>query len=127
MALQRMPLKINRVDFSALTERLGYIIVYEERSGSNTMIMQNGDEYLDIIVKKPSLTWRLDSLTNYDLARLHAAINAATYVEVEYFDTATNTVMTGYFHGTISEQEVGVIRAGGYYRFRAPVLTMRAR
>ena len=127
MALQRMPLKINRVDFSALTERLGYIIVYEERSGSNTMIMQNGDEYLDIIVKKPSLTWRLDSLTNYDLARLHAAINAATYVEVEYFDTATNTVMTGYFHGTISEQEDGVIRAGGYYRFRAPVLTMRAR
>lgn len=127
MALQRMPLKINRVDFSALTERLGYIIVYEERQGSNTMTMQNGDEYLDIIVKKPALTWRLDSLTNSDLARLHAAINAATYVEVEYFDTATNTIKTAYFHGTISEQEVGVIRAGGYYRFRAPVLTMRAR
>lgn len=125
--MEKMPLKINGVDFSRLTERLGYTIVYEDREGGNSTMMQNGDEYLDVIVRKPSLVWRLDSLTMTDLAALHAAINAATYVPASYFDTATNSVKTAMFHGTISEQEVGAIRAGGYYRFRAPVLTMRAR
>lgn len=122
-----MPLKINGVDFSRLTERLGYSIVYEDRKGGNTMTLQNGDEYQDIIVRKPSLVWRLDSLTMTDLAALHAAINAAIYVSVQYYDTASAATKTGYFHGTISKQEVGVIRNGGYYRFQAPVLTMRAR
>lgn len=125
--MTKMPLKINGVDFSADTERLGYSIVYEDRKGGNTMTMQNGDEYQDIIVRKPVLTWRLDSLTMTRLAALHAAINAAVYVSVTYYDTATASQKTAYFHGVISSQEVGVIRNGGYYRFKAPVLTMRAR
>ena len=127
MALRRMPLTIGGVDFSALTERLGYSISYEERRGGNTTSMQNGDEYIDLIVRKPVLTWRLDSLTNADLARLHAAINADTYVDVTYFDTARNRNVTAAFHGSISEQEVGVIRGNRAYRFKAPTLTMRAR
>ena len=109
MPLQKMPLKIEGVDFSDLTERCGYSIVYEDRKGANSMTMQNGDEYQDIIVRKPILTWRLDSLTNADLSSL------------------INAIKTAYFHGTISAQEVGVIRNGGYYRFKAPTLTMRAR
>ena len=125
--MQKMPLTINSVDFSALTERLGYSISYEDRAGGNSMTMQNGDQYIDVIVRKPVLSWRLDSLTGAQLASLHAAINADIYVPVTYFDTATNTNVTAYFHGTISEQEVGVIRAGGRYRFKAPTLTMRAR
>lgn len=127
MSLQKMPLTINGVDFSALTERLGYSITYEDRKGGNSMTMQNGDEYQDIIARKPLLSWRLDSLTGTQLASLHAAINADIYVPVTYFDTAANANVTAYFHGAISEQEVGVIRAGGYYRFKAPTLTMRAR
>lgn len=124
--MQKMPLKINGVDFSPLTERLGYSITYQERTGGNTMIMQNGDEYYDIIARKPVLTWRLDSLTQSQLARLHAAINAAPYVRVEYFDTATGTQQAAYFRGTISTQEIGAIR-GTHHRFRAPTLTMTAR
>lgn len=127
MPLQKMPLTIGGVDFSALTERCGYSIVYEDRKGGNSMTMQNGDEYQDILVRKPNLRWRLDSLTMTELQSLHAAINTNTYVPVQYYDTATKSVKTAYFHGNISEQEVGVIRAGGYYRFKAPVLTMRAR
>lgn len=122
-----MPLTINGVDFSRMTERLGYSISYEDRSGGNTMLMQNGDQYLDIIVRKPVLKWRLDSLTDADLAQLHAAINAAVYVQVGYFDAASGATATGWFHGIISEQTVGVIRGSEHYRFRAPVLTMRAR
>ena len=126
--MTKMPLKINGTDFTALTERLGYSIVYEDRKGGNGMIMQNGDEYQDIIVRKPVLTWRLDSLTDTELAALHAAINAAIYVSVLYFDSATKSILTSYFHGTISSQEVGKIGPGGaYYRFKAPTLTMRAR
>lgn len=124
--MQKMPLKINGVDFSPLTERLGYSVTYEERTGGNTMTMQNGDEYIDLIVRKPVLTWPLNSLTDAQLARLHAAINAAIYVEVTYFDTATAATKTALFHGAISVQEVGVIRASGY-RFKGPTLTMTAR
>lgn len=126
--MQKMPLIIEGVDFSELTERLGYSVNYEDRQGNNTMLMQNGDQYLDVITRKPVLTWRLDSLTGTQLARLHAAINSAVYVSTTYYDTATNTVLTAYFHGNISAQEVGAIGPGGkYYRFRAPTLTMRAR
>lgn len=122
-----MPLVINGVDFSELTERLGYSVVYEDVTGGNSMTMMNGDRYQDGIVRKPVLTWRLDSLTMTELARLHAAINAAWYVSVTYYDTATASTQSAQFHGTISAQEVGAIRSGGYYRFKAPVLTMTAR
>lgn len=125
--MQKMPLTINGVDFSALTERLGYTISYVDVTGGNGMVMQNGDTYLDVITRKPRLSWRLDSLTMNDLARLHAAVNAAVYVSVEYYDTASKSVKSALFHGTISEQTVGAIRSGGYYRFKAPVLTMVAR
>ena len=125
--MEKMPLEINGVDFSGDTERLGYSIVYEDRTGGQTMTMQNGDRWEDVIVRKPRLVWRLDSLTMTRLAALHEAINAAVYVRVKFYDTATATLKTAWFHGTISAQEVGVIRAGGYYRFRAPVLTMTAR
>lgn len=125
--MTKMPLVINGVDFSADTERLGYSIVYEDRTGGNTMTMQNGDQIQDVIARKPVLSWRLDSLTMTRLAALHAAINAAVYVPVTYYDTATASIKTAYFHGTISTQEIGVIRDGGYYRFRAPVLSMKAR
>lgn len=124
--MQKMPLKINGVDFSALTARLGYSVVYEDRTAGK-MTMQNGDEYIDLIARKPVLKWPLNSLTDAELASLHAAINAATYVEVTYFDTAAGAVKTAYFHATISDQEVGAIRGGEHYRFRAPTLTMRAR
>ena len=125
--MQKMPLKINGVDFSADTERLGYTISYEDRTGGNGMTMQNGDQYMDVITQKPVLSWRLDSLPMTRLAALHAAINAAVYVEVTYYDTATASEKTAFFHGSITAQEVGVIGAGGYYRFRAPTLNMKAR
>ena len=123
----KMPLTINGVDFSAMTERLGYTISYEDRTGGNGMTMQNGDQYIDVVVRKPVLKWQLDSLTMTQLASLHAAINAAVYVEVTYYDTAMASTQTAYFHGTITEQTVGVIRSGGYYRFKAPMLQMKAR
>lgn len=124
---QKMPLTINGVDFSQLTERCGYSIVYESRQGGNSMTMQNGDQYVDIITRRPVLTWRLDSLTNTQLAQLLAAVHAAPYVSVAYFDTESNSVKTSMMTGSVSSQEVGVLRAGGYYRFRAPTLTMRSR
>ena len=127
MAVPKMTLKINGVDFSPLTERLGYSIVYEDRLGGNTTVMMNGDEYQDVIVRKPVLTWRLDSLTKADLRRLHLAINAAVYVQVSYYDAVGSATKTAYFHGTISTQEIGLMGPGGHLRFRAPILTMRAR
>lgn len=125
--MTKMPLKINGVDFSAMTERCGYSISYEDRAGANSMTMQNGDQILDVIAQKPVLSWRLDSLTNSQLSQLISAISAAVYVSIFYFDTKDNTTKTALFHCTISEQEVGVIGASGYYRFKAPTLTCKAR
>lgn len=123
--MTKMPLSINGVDFSYLTERLGYSIVYEDVKGGNGMTMMNADEYPDVIARRPIPTWRLDSLTMTELAALHAACDAAVQVAVTYYDTRTASVKSGYAHCTISSQEVGVIRDGNYYRFRAPVLSMR--
>lgn len=123
--MQKMPLTINGVDFSALTERLGYSVVYEDVKGGNSMTMMNNDEYPDITGRRAIPTWRLDSLTMTELATLHAACDAAVQVAVTYYDTRSASVKSGYAHCTISTQEVGVIRAGNYYRFRAPVLSMR--
>lgn len=122
----KMPLVINGTDFSELTERLGYTVTYEDRTAGK-MTMLNGDEYIDLIARKPILTWALDSLNTSDLAALHEAINAAAYVSVTYYDTATDSVQTALFHGTISAQSVGVIRSSGSYRWRGSTLTMRAR
>ena len=125
--MTKMPLTINGVDFSGLTDRLGYSIVYEDVKGGNGMTMANGDEHPDGIGRRPIPTWRLDSLTMTELSALHAACNAAWVVAVTYYDTTTNSVKSGFAHCTISSQEVGVIRDGGYYRFRAPTLSMRLR
>lgn len=124
--MQKMPLTINGVDFSPMTQRLGYTIVYEDRMGENGMTMLNGDEYLDVLDRKPVLTWPLNSLTDTELHQLLTAIHAAVYVPVTYYDTEAKAVLAAYFHGTVSVQEVGVIRASGY-RFRGMTLTMRAR
>ena len=122
----KMPLIINGTDFSALTERLGYSVAYEDRTAGK-MTMLNGDEYIDLIARKPILTWSLDSLNTSDLASLMEAINEAAYVSVTYFDPAAGDLTTAYFHGTISTQSVGVIRGAGSYRWKSSVLTMRAR
>lgn len=124
--MQKMPLKISSVDFSPMTARLGYTVTYEERMGGNSMTMLNGDVYQDLIDRRPVLTWPLNSLTGAELAQLHAAINVAPYVEIEYLDTKTNSIKTWWFLCSISAQEVGVIRSGGY-RWRAPKLTARPR
>lgn len=124
--MQKMPLKISGVDFSPMTARLGYTVTYEERMGGNSMAMLNGDVYQDLIDRRPVLTWPLNSLTGAELAQLHEAINVAPYVEIEYLDTETNSVKTWWFLCSISAQEVGVIRPGGY-RWRAPKLTARPR
>lgn len=125
--MTKMPLSINGVDFSYLTERLGYSIVYEDVKGGNGMTMANGDEFQDILGRRAIPTWRLDSLTMTELAEMHTACNAAAYVAVTYYDTVSHTVKSGFAHCTISAQEVGVIRDGGYYRFKAPTLSMRLR
>lgn len=125
--MQKMPLIINGVNFSAMTARLGYTIRYEDRMGGNSMTMANGDYYPDVLTRRPVLVWPLNALTGAELAQLHAAINAAVQVPVTYQDTETNATKTAYFHGTIGDQEVGVIRNGGYYRYRGTTLTMKAR
>lgn len=122
----RLPLTIGGEDFSEAASRREYTVYYEERTGRNAAMMLNGDEYLDIIDRRPVITWPLNALWADELAKLQAAIDAADYVEVSYFDTRTGQAGTGYFHGTISEQKVGLISPRGIM-FHGPTLTLRSK
>lgn len=111
MALYRLPFEINDVDFTAAASRTEYHIYYEERQGENEVMMLNGDTYPDIIDRRPVIVWPLNALWADELAALYAAIGTDQFVKVKYFATATNTVATGYFQASISEQIVGKITA----------------
>ena len=127
MAIARLPLVINGVDFSQAVKRLQYTITYEDRTGENATSLKNGDEYIDLIAKRPMITWPLCMLWDDEMAALDAAIDAATYVPVYYFDRKQRRAMIRYFHGLIGETRVGLIRSDEYAYADGPILTLRSR
>lgn len=127
MALARLPLVINGIDFSRQVERLGYQVVYEERTGENSMLALSGDEYLDVLTSRPIITWPLNLLWADEMAALRGAIKSAIYVPVYYFDPDEGTGVIGYFHGTIGTARVGLIRSGMVAWQNGAVLTLRSR
>ena len=127
MALTRLPLVINGTDFSRQAQRLQYSVVYEDRTGENVTLMLNGDEYLDILTKRPVITWALNMLWSDELAALHAAIDAAIYVPVYYFDTVQGAAKIGYFHGTIGQTRAALLRSDATAFADGAVLTLRSR
>lgn len=127
MALIRLPLVINSSDFSLAVQRLGYQVTYEDRQGENATFLLSGDEYLDVLTSRPVITWPLNMLWADELAALKAAIRAAIYVPVYYFDTDDGAGKIGYFHGTIGTESVGLIDSRGYAFRDGAVLTLRSR
>lgn len=127
MALTRLPLIINGTDFSRQVERLGYQVTYEDRQGENATFLLSGDEYLDVLTSRPIITWPLNMLWADELAALKAAIRAAIYVPVYYFDTDDGAGKIGYFHGTIGTESIGLIDGRGYAFRDGAVLTLRSR
>ena len=103
MALTRLPLIINGTDFSRQVERLGYQVVYEDRTGENTTLALSGDEYLDVLTSRPIITWPLNMLWSDEMAALRSAIKSAIYVPVYYFDPEQGAGVISYFHGTIGQ------------------------
>ena len=127
MALIRLPLVINGVDFSLAVQRLGYQVTYEDRQGENATFLLSGDEYLDVLTSRPVITWPLNMLWADELAALKAAIRSSIYVPVYYFDTDQGEGVIGYFHGTIGTESVGLIDSRGYAFRDGAVLTLRSR
>ena len=126
MARPRLPLVINGIDFSEAANRTGYSIYYEERTGQNTFLALSGDEDLDVLAKKPVITWPLNALWSDELAQLENAIDSSTYVPVSYFDTKSNMEQTAYFHGTIDRMPAQLVSERGTM-FYGMTLTLRAR
>lgn len=126
MAIQRLPLTINGVDFTAAASRTEYSIYFEERTGENEVMMLNGDIYPDVIDKRPVIVWPLNSMWSDELATLFTAIGDAQYVTVSYFNTRTNSTGTGVFMASISEQSVPVVNDRGKL-VTGMVLTLRSR
>lgn len=127
MALTRLPLVINGVDFSQQAQRLGYSVDYEERIGENSTSLLNGDAYLDVLAKRPVISWPLNMLWADELAALHAAIDAAIYVPVYYFDTVQGAAKIGYFHGIIGQTRAALLRPDGTAFADGAILTLRSR
>lgn len=126
MAQRRLPLTINGIDFSQAVNRTGYSVYYEERTGRNAFLSLAGTEDLDILAKKPVITWSLNALWSDELSQLQNAIDASDYVPVSYFDTKSNTEQTAYFHGTISQQPAQLVAERGIM-FYGATLTLKAR
>lgn len=127
MALQRLPLVIAGTDFTAAVQRLAYSVEYEERTGDNSTLLKSGDKYLDILAKRPIVTWPLNMLWADEMAALEAAIDTATYVPVYYFDRKLGAAKIGQFHGLIGSATVGLIRQRAYAYRDGAVLTLRSR
>ena len=127
MALTRLPLVINGTDFSRQVQRLQYAVTYEDRMGENTTNLLNGDEYLDVLTKRPVIVWPLNMLWADELAALHAAIDAAIYVPVYYFDTVQGKAKIGYFHGSIGQTRAALVRDDATAFADGAVLTLRSR
>ena len=127
MAMTRLPLIINGTDFSRQVERLGYQVVYEDRTGENTTTALSGDEYLDVLTSRPVITWPLNMLWSDEMAALRAAIKGAIYVPVYYYDPDAAEGIIGYFHGTIGAAQIGLIRANQVAWQNGAVLTLRSR
>ena len=127
MALTRLPLVINGIDFTAAASRLAYQITYEDRTGDNSTMLKSGDEYLDVLTQRPVITWSLNMLWADELASLKAAIRASIYVPVYYFDTDIGAGKIGQFHGTIGVEQVGLIRPDAIAFRDGMVLTLRSR
>lgn len=126
--ITRLPLVINGNDFSDLVQRLGYSIEYEDRAGQNAVMMLNGDEYPDILSRKPVIRWPLNMLWAGELRWLHMSIgDGNSYVPVQYMDTQNMEFKTGYFRGSIGPQVTGLNNARGLAFQSGTVLTLRAR
>ena len=127
MALTRLPLIINGTDFSRQVERLGYQVVYEDRTGENTTLALSGDEYLDVLTSRPIITWPLNMLWSDEMAALRSAIKSAIYVPVYYFDPDQGAGVINCFHGSIGQATVGLIRTNQIAWQNGAVLTLRSR
>lgn len=127
MALTRLPLVISGIDFSQQVARLGYQVVYEDRTGENTTLALSGDEYMDVLTARPVITWPLNMLWADEMSALTQAIRGAIYVPVYYFDPEQGEAIIGYFHGTIGQATVGLIRTNQIAWQNGAVLTLRSR
>ena len=124
--MARPTLYINSVDFSAYAHKRGYEIEYESREGKNSGLLQDGTQVVDLLARKPVITWTLNDLPSDKLAQL-LTICEDRYVSVTYFDARSNADATGVFYPTISKQSLVLTTPGGVKWFTGLVLTLRAR
>lgn len=124
--MNRPTLIINAVDFTAYAHKRGYSIEYESREGQNGGVLQDGTLVVDLLARKPVITWALNDLTSDKLAQL-LTICEDRYVSVTYFDTRKNADATAVFHPNVSPQVFALTTPQGVKWFKELVLTLRAR
>ena len=129
----RLPITIDGVDFSTLTDRNKYVVTYKPREGSNSGIMLNGDKTFDVLVDdqdnpvyKPTISWKLNALTLSQLSAIQNA-TAKPEVTVSYLDTRAAAENTAVFHPTLGAANFAFARHGLYYFKDGSDLTMEAK
>ena len=106
-----LPIVIDGVDFSALTNSKSYKVSYIRREGANSGVMLDGSRTVDTLARKAVIVWELNALTSNQLAAILSACSA-DYVEVTYFDTKTGAARTATFIPEIGEQDFAFERHG---------------
>lgn len=124
----RLPLTIDGVDFSVLANKYEYSISYSAREGSNSGIMLNGDKTIDVLVDdddnpvyKATITWNLNDMKDTDLMAIQSAV-LKPYCSVTFFDTRINDERTATMIPSLSESNIGILRATKWWKH--PTLTL---
>lgn len=119
-----LPMYIDEVDFSGLSNKFKYTVTYEKYYGRNGGTMQSGLERSDLNGIRTIITWDLNAMTS---AQARPLIQKATSTtcKVTYFDLWTNNNRTSYFEISIGALPVAFERHGLKYIRDGVVLRFR--
>lgn len=127
MALERLPLVINGIDFSAAANRTAYEVEDEERTGDNGFLSLAGTIDIDLLRTAQNVYWPLNALWTDELAQLRQAVKSSIFVPVSYFDLDYNEARSGYFHGSFARFFVPYVTSRGRMVKDGSVLVLRMR
>lgn len=121
-----MVLKIGDNDISNYVEKNSYSVSYETREGGNGGMMLDGSWTSDIIAYKAIVTFTLIGISSAHLSDIiGGCLNP--YVDLNYFDTRTNSQRTSQFMPVVGAATYAFARHGLDYFKGGMALTFRER
>ena len=123
--MDRLPLFINAMDFSAMANKYGYAVGYTLKNGPNGGQMEDGTEIIDRREVMTTIVWKMNDIPSGELSQLLGVCLKDPYLSVYYFEPRTNGTRTSVFTAEVGQQQVLLYTPEGAVWFGGPVLTLR--